>query len=245
MEMLILFFCILPIVAFLYASVGHGGASGYLALMILFNFAIEDMKIIAFILNIFVAGFGFYFFWKKGFFKPRLFLAFAIGSIPAAFVGGMMPINPFWYKKILAVFLVFAILRLLNVFGKEPQKTLDIRWLPAILIGGIIGFTSGMISIGGGIILSPIILLLGWGNMKETAAVSALFIFVNSIFGLLGLIIKGITITIDPLLIILCIAIAVLGGVAGAYWGSSNKNSKELKWVLALVLCIAVFKLVV
>ena len=187
-----IFLIILPLVSFLYASVGHGGASGYLALMALFSFAPETMKPTALLLNLFVAGIAFYYYYKAGHFNKKLFLSFAVTSIPLAFLGGTLEINATLYKKILALLLIFAILKMLNVFGKESSKTIIIKAWQGILVGGIIGFFSGLIGIGGGIILTPVILLLHWGNMKEAAAVSALFIWVNSAAGLMGQISSGV-----------------------------------------------------
>ena len=181
-----LFLLILPIVSFLYSSVGHGGASGYLALMALFSFAPETMKPTALLLNLFVAGISFYYYYREGFFNKRLFIVFAITSIPLAYLGGTFEIEATIYKKILAFLLMFAILKMLNVFGKENDTIKSVKLWQGLAIGAIIGFFSGLIGIGGGIILTPIILLLHWGNMKEAAAVSALFIWVNSAAGLLG-----------------------------------------------------------
>lgn len=240
-----LFLLILPLVAYLYAAVGHGGASGYLALMALLGFAVNDMKVIALILNLFVAGIGFYLFWKKGYFNTKLFVAFAIGSIPAAFAGGKLGVDAFWYKKVLAFLLLFAILRMLNVFGNEKTEIKTVQFVPAIIIGAVIGFFSGMIGIGGGIILSPVILLLGWGKMKETAAVSALFIFVNSAAGLFGTWLNDIHLEINNVMLFTCIILAIVGGSAGAWWGSRYENLQHLKYVLAFVLLLAVVKLVV
>lgn len=114
-----LFLLILPIVAFLYASVGHGGASGYLALMALFSFAPETMKPTALLLNVFVAGIASYHYYKAGFFNKRLFLSFAIASIPMAFIGGAIEVDASIYKNILGVLLIFAILKMLNVLAKR------------------------------------------------------------------------------------------------------------------------------
>ncbi|WP_372757823.1 sulfite exporter TauE/SafE family protein, partial [Mariniflexile sp.] len=208
-ENIYLFLLVLPIVSFLYSSVGHGGASGYLALMALFSFAPETMKPTALLLNLFVAGISFYYFYKEGFFNKKLFLSFAITSIPLAFIGGTIEIDASWYKKILAILLVFAILKMLNVFGKETKNIKEVKLWQGLLAGGIIGFFSGLIGIGGGIILTPLILLLHWGNMKEAAAVSALFIWVNSAAGLVGQISSGIQIELESFVLV---GIALFGG---------------------------------
>ena len=185
-EYVYIFLLILPIVSFLYASVGHGGASGYLALMAIFSVTPELMKPTALLLNLFVAAIAFYYYYKEGYFNKKLFISFAIASIPMSIIGGYIEVDTTIYKKILAVLLLFAILKMLNIFGKESAIIRDIKLWQGIVVGGIIGFFSGLIGIGGGIILSPIILLFHWGKMKEAAAVSALFIWVNSAGGLIG-----------------------------------------------------------
>ena len=235
-----LFLTILPIIAFLYASVGHGGASGYLALMALFSFAPETMKPTALLLNLFVAGIAFYHYYKAGYFNKKLFLYFAIASIPLAFLGGMIAVDASIYKKILGVLLIFAILKMLNVFGKESSLIKDLKLWQGLVIGGIIGFFSGLIGIGGGIILTPLILLLHWGKMKEAAAVSALFIWVNSASGLVGQLTSGVTISSQSFVLV---AVAVTGGFFGSYYGSKKFNNKLLRYMLAFVLIIASVKL--
>ena len=230
-ENIYIFLLILPIVSFLYASVGHGGASGYLALMALFSFVPETMKPTALLLNLFVAGVSFYYYYKAGHFNKRLFLVFALASIPLAYIGGTITIDASIYKKILAVLLIFAILKMLNVFGKESDNTTSVKIWQGLITGGLIGFFSGLIGIGGGIILTPLILLFHWGNMKEAAAVSALFIWVNSAAGLIGQLQSGITVVPAAFLLV---AIALIGGI----------QNKGLRYILAFVLLIACAKLI-
>ncbi|XMO86438.1 sulfite exporter TauE/SafE family protein [Algibacter sp. AS12] len=239
-ENIYLFLLILPVVSFLYASVGHGGASGYLALMALFSFAPETMKPTALLLNLFVAGISFFYYYKAGHFNKKLFISFAIASIPLAYLGGTLEVDASIYKKILAVLLVFAILKMLNVFGKESNSIKPIKPWQGLITGAIIGFFSGLIGIGGGIILTPIILLLHWGKMKEAAAVSALFIWVNSAAGLIGQLNSGVTIQKESFLLV---AIALVGGVLGGYYGSKIINNQRLRYILAFVLIIACGKL--
>jgi uncharacterized membrane protein YfcA len=234
------FLLLLPLVAFMYAGVGHGGASGYLALMVLFLFPPEIMKPTALLLNIFVSGISFLMFRYRGHFKWKLFFPFAISSIPMAFIGGYLEVDPVFYKKVLGVLLLFAIMRMLGFLGKEKENLTEIKLWQGLLVGGLIGFFSGMIGIGGGIILSPIILLAGWGRMKETAAVSALFILVNSISGISGYILNGSTIETQSFVLV---AIALTGGIAGAYYGSTKMNNVQLRYMLAFVLIIASLKL--
>ena len=239
-EYIWIFLLLLPIVAFLYSSVGHGGASCYLAMMALFNFLPETMKPTALLLNLFVAAISFYYYWKNGHFNLKLFLAFAIASIPLAFIGGMIEVDASIYKRVLGVLLIFAILKLLNIFGEETDKIKTIKLWEGLLIGGIIGFFSGLIGIGGGIILTPVILLMRWGKMKEAAAVSALFIWVNSASGMIGQLTTGVT--LQPQSFIL-VGIALIGGVLGGYFGSKKLNNKYLRYLLVFVLMLACIKL--
>ena len=239
-EYIYIFLLILPIVSFLYASVGHGGASGYLALMAIFSVTPELMKPTALLLNLFVAAIAFYYYYKEGYFNKKLFISFAIASIPMSIIGGYIEVDTTIYKKILAVLLLFAILKMLNIFGKESAIIRDIKLWQGIVVGGIIGFFSGLIGIGGGIILSPIILLFHWGKMKEAAAVSALFIWVNSAGGLIGQLSSGINLNMQSFGLV---AIALIGGVFGAYYGSRKLNNQNLRYLLATVMAIACFKL--
>ena len=236
-----LFLALLPLVAFLYAAVGHGGASGYLALMALFEFAPDEMKSTGLLLNLFVAAISFYHFWRSGYFKGKLFLVFAVGSIPLSFLGGMLEVDVRTYKIILGGLLIFAILKILGLFGKESKEIKNVGWIAGISTGAAIGFFSGLIGIGGGIILSPIILLFKWGQMKEAAAVSALFIWVNSAAGMAGQFNAGIQVNID---IWILVGFAVIGGFAGSWAGSKKMNNQTLRYLLAFVLVLAIVKLV-
>lgn len=237
-----IFLCLLPLVAFFYASVGHGGASGFLALMALFSFSPALMKPTALILNLFVAGIAFIHFFRAGYFKKELFIPFAVASIPFAFLGGSMEIDASLYKKILGILLVIAVLKMLNVFGKDSDSIQKIKFWQGLIIGSGIGFISGLIGIGGGIILTPIIVLLHWGKMKEAAAVSTLFIWVNSAAGLLGQLSIGVRLELEVIALIL---LALIGGYFGAYFGSKKWSNANLRYVLAIVLIMASIKLYV
>jgi uncharacterized protein len=226
------------VMAFLYSSVGHGGASGYLAVMAIFAVAPSLMKQSALMLNLGVSLISFSQFFRKGFFNWRNFWPFALASVPMSYLGAQWIISDTSYKKILALCLFFAVLRMLFQYTtKDNQRQVPI-WA-GLLIGAIIGLISGMIGIGGGILLSPIILLFAWGGMKETAAISALFIFVNSSAGLLG--VKN-WIALDQYLLFMIIA-SLLGGVLGSTWGANYASSKWIKYILGLVLIIACLKL--
>ncbi|AMO19616.1 sulfite exporter TauE/SafE family protein [Flavobacterium columnare] len=237
-----LFLFLIASIAFLYASIGHGGASGYLALMSLFSFSPEVMKPSALILNILVSSIAFLFFYKSKQFRWKLFYPFAITSIPFSFIGGFFRIDTYLYKIILGIILLFVVVKILVFEPKEKHEIKAIHLKKALLIGAFIGFISGILGIGGGVILSPVILLLNWGRMKETAAVSALFIFVNSISGILGFLAnKG----QFPLQMTYIILVVLIGGVLGAFYGSKKFNNMTLKYILSFVLVIASTKLIV
>ncbi len=240
MEMMVLFYLLLFLVAFLYSSVGHGGASGYLALMALFSFTPDVMKPTALLLNLFVAGTAFIQFYRGKHFIWKIFLPLAVASVPMAFLGGMITIDAGIYKKILGCLLLIPIARFI-FFKNIPVDNLKEPGIGlSAVIGAVIGFLSGLIGIGGGIILSPVILLLKWTNQKQTAAISALFIFVNSLSGLGGQLTRGIQFSTD---MVAYVAIAFTGGLLGSYFGSLRFRQDLLKYVLAAVLLLASVKL--
>lgn len=243
-EYITLFYILLPIVAFLYASVGHGGASGYLALMIIFSFAEGELKSTALILNIFVSAIAFVSYLYKKHFDLRLFLMVGIISIPAAFLGGRLDVDDNLFKKILGVVLLIAVLKLVGVFDQKKSNEEELNkpiLVVALLIGAGIGFLSGLLGIGGGILLTPLLLFLRWSTVKVAAGISALFIFVNSISGLIGQISEDKMILHQN--IVLLIILAVCGGLLGGYLGSTKLNNKALRYLLAVVLLIATYKL--
>ncbi|MFW2478364.1 MAG: sulfite exporter TauE/SafE family protein [Sediminibacterium sp.] len=240
MDSVFLFYILLLVIAFLYASVGHGGASGYLALMAIFSIAPEVMKPTALLLNLFVSLTAFLQFYRGKHFVWKVFLPLALASVPMAFVGGLITIDSFIYKKILGVLLVFSVIRMLMPAKKAEQELKQANFTGALLMGGIIGLLSGMIGIGGGIILSPLLILFHWTDQKQTAAISALFIFVNSVSGLLGQLTKGIAFSSD---MYAYVGIAFAGGVAGAYFGAMKFKQTVMKKILAVVLVVAAYKL--
>jgi len=237
----ILFVSFLFFIAILYSSVGHGGASGYLALMVIFNFAPEIIRPTALLLNIFVSSIALVAFYKNGHLKFKLLLPFVITSIPLSYIGGTISINPKIYKIILGIFLIIAIARMIyrpKNLSSELKKT---RNYLALLIGAFLGFFSGLIGIGGGIILSPIILLLGWANVKETSAVSAAFIMLNSISGLSGQYSSDISFAPE---IFYMLTACILGGAIGAHIGSFRASDRSLRYTLSIVLIFASAKLI-
>ena len=236
----IYFYILLLLVAFLYASVGHGGASGYLALMAFFAFPPDTMRPVALLLNVFVSLIAFIQYFRSGYFQWKLFWPFALASFPAAYLGGGIHIDESIYKKILAVLLLFSVVKLVGFRFHVNRPLQPQNLVVSLMVGAVIGLFSGMIGIGGGIILSPVILLLHWANMKQTAAVSALFILVNSIAGLAGLYTKGIHFNPEMGMMV---AIAFAGGSAGAWLGAVKFDNLLLRRILAVVLVIAAVKL--
>jgi uncharacterized membrane protein YfcA len=239
-ELTTIFYILLFLVAFLYASVGHGGASGYLALMALFSFSPEVMKPTALVLNLFVSLTAFIQYYRGGHFQWKVFLPLAIASVPMSFLGGMMTVDAVLYKKLLGLLLLVPVIRFLFFRNIPVEQLRPSKPLPSLAIGGGIGFLSGMIGIGGGILLSPVLLLLKWTDQKQTAAISALFIFVNSMAGLAGQMTKGVPFHLD---MAGYVAVAFTGGLAGAWLGSKKFNQEVLRILLALVLMLAAWKL--
>ena len=232
----------LLVIAFIFSSVGHGGASGYLAMMAIFGVAPAFMKSSALVLNVFVSAIAFVQFYSQGHFKWKLFVAVALFSVPAAYLGAMIPLSDVVYKKVLGVVLLFPIIRLLGLFGGLDGGSKPFQWPYAVSIGAGIGLLSGMIGIGGGIILSPIILMLGWTNQKEAASISAPFIFVNSIAGIIALV--GKPGSFSPM-VFPWVFVGVIGGLMGSYLGSKLYSNATMNKVLGVVLLIASLKLII
>lgn len=240
-ELTPLFCALLILVAFLYASVGHGGASGYLALMALFGFAPETMRPTALVLNIFVSAVAFLSYYRGGHFSWKLFLPLAVAAVPAAYLGGLITPPDVVYKQLLGAFLIIPAIRFLLPVPSRESELREMNLYAALLMGAGIGFLSGILGIGGGIILSPLLIMLGWSDVKRAAAVSALFILVNSISGLAGQFQKGLSFSPDMALMV---GLALLGGCCGSYLGAFRLNHKVLKISLSIVLFIASLKLI-
>jgi len=230
------------VAAALYASVGHAGASAYLAVMGLFNFAPSVMKPTALALNILVAAVATVKFHRAGLFSWRLFWPFAVVSIPAAFVGGATVLPARWYNIVVGVVLLYAAVWMfrssLKPFWMETHP--PPLWA-AVIAGLTIGFLSGLTGVGGGIFLSPLLLYMGWAETRATSGVAAPFILVNSIAGLLG---HFSSVAQLPPNIPVWGAAAVLGGWIGASYGSKRAPAPVLRQLLSLVLIVAGVKLI-
>lgn len=232
---------LLPLAAFFYASVGHGGASSYLMILALTGFAPAEIRPFALLLNMIVALVAFFNHRKTCEFPKKLFGQLAVFSIPAAFIGGLVVVDTTIYMNILGILLLFPILQFLGFFPQNKFHFIEKNlWLPPA-VGVLIGFFSGLIGIGGGIILSPLLLMLGWTNIRQTAALSALFIFVNSIAGYFGTV--GFDLPAEKSLWIL-LPPTVFAGMLGSYYGARRFNVLVVKHLLTLVLAGAAIKLI-
>jgi hypothetical protein len=231
-------------IAVLYSSVGHGGASGYLAVLSLTSYGMLEsdwLKQHAWVLNVFVAGLAFVYYQKAGFHNIKTTLPFILASIPMAFIGGYISLDDFYYDILLSLVLLWAAWKLMDKNQYKSIKEGDLNFKKALPWGGGIGFFSGMIGVGGGIFLSPILLLKGWATPKTAAATSALFIWVNSLSGLMGSTFAG-NLDIDLEIIPYFIGSVLLGGLIGSYYGSKIANEHSVKKILVVVLIIAGLK---
>ncbi len=229
------------IAALLYSSVGHGGASGYLAAMALFGVAPDVMKPTALVLNLFVAGVGIFRYARAGCFSWKLFWPFAVLSIPCAFLGGMWKLPPSAYKIILGSVLLFAAWRLaVRQSTHAPAESKPVVLPLALLLGAIIGLLSGLTGVGGGIFLSPLLLLFGWADIRKTAGVSVAFILVNSIAGLLGHLDSVHSL---PHELVWWVPAALIGGLIGTELGTRRFTPLVMRRMLALVLVVAGLKM--
>ena len=229
----------LGVVAFLYSSVGHGGASGYIAVLTLAGFLPKEMRPIALTLNILVASIGSFQFWRAGHFSWKLIWPFVVLSVPLAFLGGYEGLPIELFKRILGGVL-FASAARLFIAPIDPQEPRPPRTGFAIALGGGIGLLSGLTGTGGGIFLTPLLLICRWAKSREAAAVSALFVLVNSIAGLSGYLYRGNTI---PSFTVWFAIAAVGGGTLGSQLGSTRLSPRWIHLLLATALIVAGFKL--
>lgn len=226
----------------LYASVGHGGASAYLAVMGFAGMMPAEMKPIALTLNIAVSTMALTFFSRAGHFRGKLLWPLVVASVPAAFLGGWLQSPDPIFKLILALALVFGAWRLAFGNKQDVEETQTPHLLSLLALGLGLGFVSGLIGIGGGIFLTPLLILFRWAPVKSTAAISAAFILANSLSGLSGFLVKGGAV---PSLTWMLLPAVLIGGWLGAYWGSGKAQSPALRQTLAVVLVIAATKFLV
>jgi len=229
--------------AILYSSVGHGGASSYIAIMSLMETPIGSIKPIGLVLNIIVSSISSYHFIKHKLFNLKVFLPVVLGSVPASFIGGYIELSPEIYKPLVGVVLLLSGFHLLfNLFANfRIKKTKNVNLLLGLSAGAIIGFLSGLTGTGGGIFLSPLIVLLGWTTVKGASGTAALFILFNSISGLMGNITS---VNLIPNTIYLYVVAVLIGVMVGNHLGVRVLSESGVKKTLGIVIIIAGFKFI-
>ena len=230
--------------AFGYASVGHGGASAYIAAMALAGVAPAEMRPVALVLNVVVSSLASWKFWRAGHFRWRLFWPFAVVSIPMAYLGGAITLPGQAYKIVVGAVLLYAAWQLWRSAraGEEMRAVRAPPLASAMAIGALLGLLAGLTGVGGGIFLSPLLLMLGWAGTKQTSATSAPFILVNSIAGLAaGFAVKSASL---PSYIGILAAAVIVGGWLGAEYGSRRFANPLVRRILAVVLALAGAKMI-
>lgn len=228
--------------AFGYAAVGHGGASAYLAAMALAGVAPQEMRPVALVLNVLVASLATYKFYRAGHFRWRLFWPFAAVSIPLAYLGGAVTLPGQAYRMLVGLVLLYAAWQLWRSRGEEMRSLRDPPVAAAMAIGALMGLLAGLTGVGGGIFLSPLLLMLGWAGTKQTSAVAAPFILVNSAAGLAAVSASGAA-SLPSYVGILAPAV-LIGGWLGAEYGSRRFANPLVRRVLAVVLALAGAKMI-
>ena len=227
------------LVALLYSLVGHGGASGYIALLTLAGFAVSEVRPVVLILNLVVSFLAFYQFTKAGYFNFRLTWPFVLTGIPFSFFGGSIHLKSSYLSFILGVVLIFSAFRFFwKPVVRERERSLSLRW--SLLWGASFGFLAGLTGTGGGIFLTPLLIFAGWAIPQRAAATSAIFIFMNSLAGLGGYFWSGGELALFEVEWIVAV---YLGGLMGATLGSRFLPPRILQGALAFVLMIAAIKL--
>ena len=225
--------------AILYTSVGHAGASAYIAVMTLFDLPAAVIKPTALTLNIFVSSFASWRYIKPGLFNKRLLIYLSIGAVPAAFIGGHIHLADTIYKPILGVLLVFSGVRFIvqsQHADKAPRKVIPAL---AVFIGACIGLLSGITGTGGGIFLSPLIIWLGWTSVKSASGTVAAFIFLNSLAGLLG---NYASTSSLPVALPLFLVAVLFGAMIGTQFGTTRFSHSGIRRALGCVLIVAGIK---
>jgi len=245
MEWVLVAICLaLMTVAALYSSVGHGGASGYLAVLSLTTYGSMEsawLKQHAWCLNLVVAAIAFYHFHRAGHHVPKLTVPFIVASIPMAMVGGYLAVDGAVYDLLLSICLLAAAWRLFTTNVSDVEVNSEPSWGIAAPVGGTIGFASGIIGVGGGIFLSPVLLLKKWATPKGAAATSALFIWVNSLAGLGGASLSG-QLTLEWGVLFPFVAAVLVGGFIGSRYGAEVAPQQMVRKLLVMVLIVATTK---
>ena len=242
-ELIVVLTLLIFVMAFIYSAVGHGGASGYLAVMALLGLAPVVMKPTALTLNVLVSSIALWQFYRTGAFSWRLFVPLALASVPCAYFGGLLHLPTLYYKPLIALVLLYAAWR---SFSTAKTKLTESHQAPSnpilLVLGACLGGLSGLTGVGGGIFLSPVLLFFRWAPVKTVAGISAAFILLNSIAGLAGVLKSG---THLPVFLPVCLLAAGVGGWLGASFGSQRLSNPAIQKMLGLVLLIAAIKMTI
>jgi uncharacterized membrane protein YfcA len=232
------------LISILYSSVGHAGASGYLAIMAIIGVAPETMRPTALALNILVSSVVTFKFAKAGLIKWKTLYPLIITSIPLAFLGGTIFLPTNIYKPVLGIVLLFASFKLFQTANKNKVAVDFLKNIStplSLLIGSVLGLLSGLTGTGGGIFLTPLLLISGIAGARTAGGLSAAFILVNSISGLLG---NFTSVQNLPDNLVFFLLVVAIGGFIGAGLGIKKLGHPALKILLGIVLIIAGFKLI-
>ena len=235
---------VLLIVATIYAAVGHGGASGYLAILLLAGFAPESLRPLVLMMNVVVTSYllfrGKWFSWKQQSYFPFLMVA----SIPAAFLGGSLQLDDSIYRFILGVLLIISTVRLLST-NQDVVDVIKPNKIAVLSVGATLGFMAGLTGIGGGVLLSPLLILFKWSNVRQSIPIVAAFIFINSLSGLAGWLHKGRDlVTVEQSFLFQSLLIVLFGAILGSLWSKKYASNKSLRYVLVAVLLVAGAKMI-
>lgn len=230
------------VIALLYSSVGHGGATGYLAILSLTKLPPNQIATTALIMNVLTATVSLLFFIEAKQFKFKVCAPLLATSIPAAFIGGMISLHKGYFLLLAAVLLLTAVKMFWDSFHEPPEdhQTNPINVPQALGIGAGLGLLSGMAGIGGGVFLSPVLLFLNWTTVKQTSATAAIFIVCNSVSGLIG---RAASNRLEFGSIMPYVVASFIGAVAGSFLGAKKLKNNILRRALAAVLLVAVCKL--
>ena len=235
------------VVAMLYASVGHGGASGYLAVLSLSTYGAMEaawLKQHAWCLNLVVAAIAFWHFHRAGYHSPKLTIPFVVASVPLAMFAGYLTVEGSVYDLLLSICLILAAWRLYTVNTDDVAVNSTIGWNVAVPTGGAIGFVSGLVGIGGGVLLSPILMLKRWATPKGVAATSAIFVWLNSLASLGGAALSNQMVLDFETLLPFIIAV-LIGGFIGSRFGADIASQHIIRKLLIVVLIIASMKRII
>ena len=234
----------LVVVAIAYAAVGHGGASGYLAILLLFGFAPDELRPLVLCMNVVVTTYLLAQTRKADWEEHRFLVLLVLFSVPAAFVGGGVRIDDAWYRIVLgALLLVSAVRLVLSTKDAVELAKPALPWVAAV--GLVLGFISGFTGIGGGVLLSPLLVIFRWTNIKQSIPLVAVFILLNSLAGLAGWLSSGRSlILVAPWFFAKCLLVALIGAALGSYWSRKKASLKALRCLLAFVLLLASAKMI-